>query len=217
VIYPAPKAQSANVAFNVTTFKAHAVVAGVTIKACARADQACASPLDTQATDAGGNASMTVPTPQPAGFDGYFDIEGAGMKPTLFYMSAPIAGMKSAFPQLMTEATFTATLGGIGVTEDPARGSMNGQLLGCDPTQPFGLTLTASTADAQSTIGYFAGGVPSKSATGTDTSGYAYALDLPVGTATLTSFYPANDLRLGKVDVMIRAGWITQVALQPTE
>jgi hypothetical protein len=217
VTYPAPTAQSVKVAFKVTAFETHAVVAGVTVKVCARDDQTCATPLDTQTTDANGSASMTVPTPQPAGFDGYFDLEGAGMKPTLFYVSAPIARGEAPLRQLLTEAVLTATLGGIGVTEDPTRGSMNGKLLGCDPTQSWGLTLAASTADAQSTIGYFAGGLPSKSATATDPSGYAYALNLPVGTATLTSFDPTNSLRIGKVDVMIRAGWITQVAFQPTE
>jgi hypothetical protein len=206
-----------NVTFKVATFATNAPVAGATIKVCARDDQTCATPLDTQTTNIHGAAPMTVPTPQPAGFDGYFDIEGAGMKPTLFYVSTPMASSWIASPQLVTEATFTALLGGLGVTEDPTRGSMNGSLSGCDGAQTSGLTLTASTADAQSTIGYFAGGLPSKSATATDATGYAYAVDLPAGTTTLTSFDPANNLQLGKVDVMIRAGWMTQVSFLPTE
>ena len=65
------------------------VVDGVTLRGCAKTDDMCASPLDTQTSDANGIAKMHVPL-GTTGFDGYVDFAGGGVEPLLNYFNPPV-------------------------------------------------------------------------------------------------------------------------------
>jgi len=192
---------------------------GVTVKVCSREDEACATPADTQITNPGGIAAFTVPTPPPVGFDGYFELTGGNPQaiwPLLWYESNPIEASGSEAPLALTPALLGALEKLGGAELDPSRGLVGARIIGCNRLQGAGFTLEVSGADAQSKIGYFVSNVPDKTATSTDSSGLAYALNLPPGKVTLVTRDPRSGVRLGKLDVWIRAGFMTETFFYPT-
>lgn len=216
VVAKVPAAATAKVTLTFTDFLSMSGVAGLTVKVCGGQDVACANPLDTQTTDATGKATLTVPTPAPAGFTGYFEATGGSIATLLAYMSNPITANTSSFYLTLSSALLPQLAGAAGTQLDPTRGSAVTLIRDCANSPAAGLTWAASAADAKTTIGYTANNLPSPSATATDATGTAYALNIPVGTTTLSTFDEGNKIKLGEVDALIRAGAVTEIYFEPT-
>jgi hypothetical protein len=192
-------------------------VEGVTVKACAADDEPCASPLDTQVTDVNGVTTLTIPTPMPHGFEGYFELTGGAIAPMLYFVSKPVATNSLEYPAAATDPpTIEALVALSGATADPSRGIVATRILGCDQLPAAGFTLASSTADDASVTGYFGGSGPNPSATSTDSQGLGYVVGLPPGKTTLVARDAGTDLPIGQLDVWIRAGFLTEVVMYPT-
>jgi hypothetical protein len=201
---------------------------GSTLKACHKLDQECASPYDTQVTDADGFAAFTVPAGS-VGFDGYVDMTGGDngehgkngeIFPAIWYPSPNIvsAGWRGrvqfvSYSSLQSLALLT------GATIDPSRGHFAAAAQDCNFAAAGGVTFDADTKDDKTTVFYFVGGVPRTGASQTDSnSGIGGYINLPGGRSSLvTARVPVGDAirTIGSVSYIIRAGTFTTTSIPP--
>jgi hypothetical protein len=219
VVHPAPAKDTYSFTFTPKDFQTGKPIVGVTIKVCAKDDLTCASPLSTTTSDASGAAMITAKS-SADGIDGYVEFSGAGIVPTIsfFTFADPAKSFDggSPSPLLVSTTTFGLLTQVIGVTADPARGSLIFSGQDCNNFAVAGLSASFSTLDAQSTLAYISGGLPSKTATMTDSSGAGAALNLPPGPVDVTGTIAASGTAFSQQSVMIREGYLTSINLAPT-
>ncbi|HEX3344910.1 MAG TPA: hypothetical protein VHS09_10075 [Polyangiaceae bacterium] len=194
--------------------------AGLTVKVCEKSDTLCATPDDSALTTASGTVSLTLPAGAD-GFDGYLDVtgpsgDGGTIVETLVFSSQPVVangsgpttnvGSAQALQQLV------ASLG----TVDPTRALVEVVDQACRSTPAFGASLTVSSADGATRVGYLgaAGLVAGASSFPVSAEASAYVLDVPGTTTTLTTVYggqTVNDL-----DVILRPGVLVVAYLTAT-
>jgi hypothetical protein len=78
-----------------------------------------------------------------------------------------------------------------------------------------GVTVTSSSADSAAVFGYLAGGLPSKTATETDSSGLAGWENYPAGPTTITITKVSTGQKLLTFDYFVRSRVVANVALPP--
>ncbi|MCC6649329.1 MAG: hypothetical protein IT374_27630, partial [Polyangiaceae bacterium] len=170
-----------------TDFQTGKPLVGAVIKQCKRADTTCATPVDTQTTDANGSATFAAVPDGAAGYEDYFEITHASYLPTLVFDIASSAFEGTKFdPQVISTQTWTLLTGVVSVTPDSTRGHVAFLAATCKGARAVGVSVSADAADAMTTRVYIAGALPSKSATETDASGAGAFVNLPVGPVTLS-------------------------------
>lgn len=212
VTYPAPAGATATVTLSLSDFITTTAFSGISVKACAKADTACASPLDTQTSDGSGKVVLTVPT-DPGSFDGFFDISGGSLYPTLAYFATPIGADLTTGLRMIT-STEANLLAGALAPIDAAKGTILAQISDCANTAIAGATASVDTADGDTTKFYFNGALPDKNRTTTDASGFAGFLNLPPGAATTTA--TVGSTTVSTFAAQVRAGTLSIVILEPT-
>jgi len=201
--------------------------ANATVKACAKLDTMCLSPIKESTTDAEGLVSLTVPAGS-VGFDGYVEITGGnnGTSPiysAMWYPVPPIIsdGWRGRLQFISAEdlplfAIFT------GVDIDPTRGHFAANATDCNFSAAGDVSFVADAQEnnpEDKTIKrfYFVGGVPSISATRTDpTTSIAGFVNLPARAALITATsIQAGNKQVGQLQFNIRAGWFTTSTFPP--
>ncbi|MBI5485994.1 MAG: hypothetical protein HY905_01540 [Deltaproteobacteria bacterium] len=218
VTWATPTETSLDMTGTVLDYVTDAPIEGATVKVCARSDAACATPLDEGTTDALGQVTLTVPL-GTTGFDGYFDVSATGYVTVLRYTVEPITEMPPEAGRIVSMAdttTFAMLAAAAGVTPDPTRGHLVISALDCNPTYAAGVSLEVDTADVSSTAVYMIGGLPSTSATETDSSGAAGFINLPAGAATISTTLVSTGEAIASTDITIRAGTAALFPLPPT-
>jgi hypothetical protein len=162
--------------FTISDYSAKTPIQGATLKACAKTDTMCTTPLDTQMTDATGTATFSF-NAGASGFDGYIDASGvASHEPTLIFFSHHVIGNPSV-PQLaygtllFSTGIFNAATAIAKVTLDPMRGHVVNVARDCAYMPAAGATGAASAADGMSKTVYASGPKLDPMATQTDVSG----------------------------------------------
>jgi hypothetical protein len=198
-----------------------APVPGVTVKLCPASDSTCNLVQDTQTTDSNGKATVTVPMYGGKGPTGYIDVSNdAGMYPELFFWSFTLS-----------EPAFAGTI----PTSTQDRVALLGALLGADggfdDTKGHAFLLawdcrTSAAADVEFSFGptadpeiqllYAQSGNLSKTATRTDTSGFALAFNLPVGPVTVTATPVGLGVPSSQVTFYVRPKTLSYVWVPPT-
>ncbi|MCC6647809.1 MAG: hypothetical protein IT374_19860 [Polyangiaceae bacterium] len=192
-------------------------VPGAEVRACGKVDVGCASPLAPPATtDARGVAEFDLSvTEVVGGFNGLFKITAAGYTPTLGFYNPPVASSMTLPPMpILRDIEFAAATAALGVSADPKRGHLIAILQDCELSYVSGATITISSADAGSTVGYFQAGFPTKDATATDGAGIAGGFNLPTGLVTVNAALDGKPIGSGQA--FIEAQTITQVAVVPS-
>ncbi|MBI5502065.1 MAG: hypothetical protein HY907_17615 [Deltaproteobacteria bacterium] len=218
VVWGTPIEASLDMTGTALDYVTDAPIEGATVKVCARADAACATPLDEGTTDAAGQVTLTVPL-GTTGFDGYFEVSATGYVTVLRYTVEPITEMPGADARVVSmvdTTTFAMLAAAAGVTPDPTRGHLVVNALDCNPTLAAGVSLDVDTADVSSTAVYMVGGLPSTSATETDSSGAAGFINLPAGAATISTTLVSTGEAIASTDITIRAGAAALFPLPPT-
>lgn len=201
-----------HVAMSMTDLLSQKPVAGVRLTLCAKLDANCDFPLNQfQSNDAG-----QLDVELPAGFDGYFQTEGGGVYPTMFFppntrkQRAP-----SELPMVPTNffATMFSQISGP-VTSD--RSVIMTTALDCRGKPAAGMLLASPQAD-EHTVGYvLQGGLPSRTSATTDETGAGGFVNIKAGSAVVTSTIAANGVLAGTVAVQTRPGHLSMVLVVPT-
>jgi hypothetical protein len=190
---------------------------GLTVKVCEKSDTACAAPDNVGMTDTSGSSSLSVPAGTD-GFDGYLDVtgpsgDGGTIVETLLFANQPVlANVVSPTTDVSTAPALEQELAALG-TLDPTRAQLTVVDGACRATPAFGASLTVSSADGATKVGYVgpSGIVPAATTFPVSQSALAYVLNVPGTTTTLTTTYggqTVNDLA-----VVLRPGVLVVVSL----
>ncbi len=194
-------------------------VAGASVTACGLSDRSCATPVGEGTSDAAGQVTLALPaqTNLRLGFQGYFDVKAPGDVEELFFLTSPLTVAHARIAlTLLSQVGFTDQTSSVGVTLDPTRGQIAVEAVDCLFTPASDVVFTAQGTDAQSKLVYLAGGSFLASATSTDITGFAFLLNVPVGTVTLEATPKSLGSVSSKVNVFTRAGVLTSVLALPT-
>ncbi len=153
----------------------------------------------------------------PEGSNGFLQITGPALKPTLLYPGPAFAGSatESAPVTLIEEALYDGLVMGAGFEELPAHGTLLALLTDCQGEPAAGVTISSPQQDDSSRPFYYYNELPSPDPTATAADGFSGILNLPTGTVTAESFNPEG-VPIGKVSVQIREAWLTFTTVEPT-
>jgi hypothetical protein len=182
----------------------------VSIRACRASDPTCASPVGGPAlTDVNGWTSLTVPGPA---FDGYLELSGGGIVPTLGFPGRISSDGLITYP-VFDEAGFGLISDPI-VMRRPDRGHFIIVVSDCNDRLAAGIRFAIEPADG-ATAGYLSGGFPSVGATMTDESGTGGFFNvLPNTGVRITATEASLNRSLPPVTAFARAGAISFVTLR---
>lgn len=189
----------------------------ITVEFCSALDIQCATPV-------AGPFSMPsdglVTVQVESGTRGYFQLGGPSIMPTLLYLSRPAQAEAGPADDdrvtLVTPEVYQALLGAVGFPDDPTRGTLLTITLDCEGSPSAGVRISSPDVDTSSTAFYFVNQIPSPNTTQTDVSGYGGILYMPPGAGTVESSLAADDRWVGVSSFQIRAGTLTNVAIEPT-
>lgn len=212
-----PTVTDLNVKITVMNGLSGGLLTGAVVKACAKTDETCATPLGAgaQTTAADGIANFTIPA-GATGFDGYFEVNADTYMPTLITPSYPLVESVALEARLAGTTIFTSTAMNIaGGPLDANRGHMTIGAYTCaaDNDAP-GVTVEIDTADQDTKLQY-GGTLPSAANMATvGPKARAFLVNIPTGPATVTAQIN-NSCTIGSYSVLIRPGYITSLGLDP--
>ncbi len=170
------------------------------------------TPIATATTDLLGNFSLSVPT-GGAPIAAYFSLTKTGFLTSVSVPDQPtdknmtnIAGFMGM--QIDVDGLYSAG----NTTQDTAAGTLFVTVEDCAGT-PIAGAMIATTPPAK--IVYSSGILPSGSATATGTSGYAWALNVPVGTVQLAASAPGKTFAGHPVDILAGSTSVMGTVLRP--
>ena len=188
------------------------IIPGVRLTLCAKMDATCQSPIGKTYES---NQAGMIKVDMPVGFDGYFQTEGDGLYPMLFF---PPSTRQQRAPGMlpMVKANFFGTMfSQVGGPVAADRTVIMTTALDCEGKPAAGMVLTADVADDR-TVGYvIQGGLPSRTATATDGDGSGGFVNIKPGNAVITSTMASTNQKIGMVGVQTRTGYITMVLVMP--
>ena len=186
-------------------------ILGVQLTLCAKLDANCQLPIAQYQSDQAGQISVEM----PAGFDGYFQTQGDGLYPMLFFPPSTRTQRAPGTLPMVANSFFGTMFSGVGGPVSADRTVVMTTALDCRGKPAAGLTLSSAQADDH-TVGYvIQGGLPSRTAATTDDSGAGGFVNIPPGNAVITSTMAANSRLVGTVAVQTRPGYITMVLVMP--
>jgi hypothetical protein len=186
-------------------------IPGVRLTLCAKLDANCSQSIGVFESDQSGGIDVEM----PAGFDGYFQTEGEGLYPMLFFPpNTRVQRAPGALP-MVAKSFFGTMFSGVGGPVSDTRTVVMTTALDCQGKPAPGLVLSTPQADDK-TVGYvIQGGLPSRTAATTDTSGAGGFVNINPGTVVISSTMAANNRLVGTVAVQTRPGYITMVLVMP--
>jgi hypothetical protein len=185
---------------------------GIRLTLCAKLDADCVMPIAQYQSDQAGQLNVEM----PAGFDGYFQTEGDGIYPTLFF---PPNTRKQRAPSTlpMVPVSFFGTMfSGIGGAISADRTVIMTTALDCLGRPAAGMVLSSPQADDRTVTYFLQGGLPSRTALTTDQDGAGGFVNVKAGGAVVTSTMAASNRQVGTVAVQTRPGHLTMVLVLPT-
>jgi len=177
--------------------------------------------LDVECTDAIGEEAVTdsqgkVTLMAPAGFDGYARFESAATSNLLFFFNPPVSRdlpdtqLSIGGPEIITLLALQAK-----VTQTADRGVILIGARDCAGDIAPGVTLSATVRDDVATPFYSEQGLPSGTATQTDSAGYGGLLNAGPGSITFTGIVAATGFEFGHVTVLAQAQSLTYGSVVP--
>lgn len=231
VRYDAPAKQTVDVTFALYDVPQGTPAPGVEVRACPDpVDPACTISLATQTTGADGKTKFTLPT-GTRGFDGYFEATRLNDVTSLYFWSVPFWADAEDGRLLWSGPTLQSILTTAGVHPDPQRGIIGIQAHDCRalalknifpdgmPSLAAGIAyLLEPPGDAMTKVGYFVGNTLDLNATETNVADMALGgfVNVPPGIYTVSGKRVATGQIVSKMQVVVRAGLLTNVALFPT-
>lgn len=201
------------VAMSMTDLLSTNPVTGVRLTLCAKLDANCDFPLNQFQSNEAGQLVVEL----PVGFDGYFQTEGGGVYPTMFF--PPNTRKQRAPSELpMVPANFFRTMvtqiSGQNVAAD--RSVVMTTALDCRGKPVAGMMLTSPQVDELTTSYVLQDSLPSSIALTTDGTGAGGFVNIKAGTVVVTSTIAATNRVAGTVAVQARPGYLSMALVVPT-
>lgn len=190
--------------------------ADLSIRACAKLDVQCATPLQaTFSTDAQGRVVATV----NAGFDGYLELTSPTITPALFFVVRPVwedTVVPTPLPVVSPQG-FEGIAQAIGTSLDLATmGHTYALVSDCLDAPAEGVRLEIDKETASTARYYMINQVPVGTAPATDSSGSGGFLNLAPGFTKITGYVSSTGARVGEAGFVVRAGAVSYPRVLPT-
>jgi len=168
-----------------------------------------ATALIAGSSDGTGHYSLNVPT-GGAAVDGYIHAAAASYLDSYQYPTSPFAASATFTVTLLNSSTF-GTIGSLaGVTQASGKGWIAVEVVNSAGTPTSGATVSTTPSG---TVKYLSGGLPSSSATMTDTDGVAFVFNLTPGDVIVSASAGGNPLHSHTVNA--RADVLTYTSIAP--
>jgi hypothetical protein len=187
---------------------------GVSVVVCTLRDPGCTHPTPTPPalTDDGGSTTFQL----TGDFSGFFSLTRSDLVPWTFYPGNLLTGATSTnlptygiSPQDFSALAVAVTSAPLSFDQDGGLGHTFVNVYDCEDHQAPGVTLTYSTAGAETATFYMKDGLPNTMATQTDAYGIGGAVNVPVGNLTVKATLAKDLTPLGSAVVLIRPGALT--------
>jgi hypothetical protein len=199
--------------FKIQDLLTMAPLPGIRGRLCRRLDVECSEAIGDEAvTNAAGNVTLLA----PLGFDGYARFESDGTANLLYFFNPPVtseqpeAQLSIGPPAVMTLLALQA-----GVEQEAERGVLLISARDCNGAIAPGVTLQANVKDTQATPFYSEQGLPSGSATQTDSAGYGGLLNARPGSITFSGIVAATGYVFGHVTLLAQPQTLTYGSVVP--
>jgi hypothetical protein len=191
-------------------------LSGLQVRACNRSDYFCAQPVIDDRPPSNADGTVTFLHLLPSGFDGYFEVTGPSIEPTLLFLPTPVMGIKTGFlAQLFAPSDLTPWAGVLG----PAaidRGTVVFSIRDCTGGPAVGASISVDTTDTMVKPFYFKAGSPALFTSVSDASGEAGLWNVPAATELpVRASVAANDALIASHTVFVRAGAVTEAEILP--
>ena len=154
------------------------------------------------------------------GFDGYLEITGAHLYPTLVFQMSPLSERLSrpvlAF-EIQEASTWRSIYAAAGKVADPSRGEILVTTTDCHWGAAPGITVHVDRADSQSLLYYPVRGDFSASSQSTDGSGQAIVLEVPAGLVTVSASSMGLGQVIGQRTILVRPGSLSFLWMHPSQ
>jgi hypothetical protein len=186
---------------------------GVSVRACSLRDLDCDDgDASTTATDGTGGATFHLMET----FNGFFEMSRSDLVPATLYPGNLLTGQSvvsfpayDVSPAELQGLAMLVTSNSLGLDPTGAVGHALVTVYDCQDHQAPGVALTYSASGSQTAPFYFENGLPSGTATKTDGYGLGGALNVPVGSVTVTGAHAADGRSVGMTTFQVRPGALT--------
>lgn len=188
-------------------------ITDATVRLCQKLDPQCSAPVETLTPDEDGIVSTTVKT----SFRGYFDVDAAGYRPTLYFIDTSSIRFPSTSPPTVTIFTPEASDAlnkAITPTIDPEAGFVSVAMFDCDNARAAGVHFDITPDEGVNPF-YAIESAVSGTATETDVTGSGGFINVPPGSVTLTATQASTGLVLATEITSVRKGTVTFQAMRP--
>jgi hypothetical protein len=208
-----PPSTTVHVNMTVVDLLSQKPVSGLTITLCAKLDANCSWQLGQFQSNDSGQLDVAM----PAGFDGYFQAEGAGIYPTLIFPPSTAKQRPASTLPVVSASFFPTMFRGIGVSSiGDDRSVILTTALDCLGRPASGMRLQSEETDDNTVPYVIQGGLPNKAAAVTDETGSGGFVNIKAGSAVITSTIDVSNRLAGTVAVQTRTGYLTMVLVTPT-
>lgn len=234
---PAPSpdpAKQVDMAIRFTDFSTGAAPEDTLVRLCAATDPNCQNARSTVDGGAPGDAGPeggtgwvkpradgVVGARVEYGFEGFFEVRAPQYPPTFRSTSPALRNPSNFLDQLLlrpAEIKFLAdqALGKPGAYDSVDHGLVFVLARDCNQAPVGGASFTTSAMDPKMQVFYVINSAPSIQDTKSDSLGRGGFLNVPPGIHTFTAFRDDGKKRLGSGRVLVRAGSVTTIAIDPT-
>jgi hypothetical protein len=191
-------------------------VAGLAVRACRAEDSERCQPTSApeHLTDDDGVVHLEV-APSLGGFQGYFELSGSGIYPTLLRFGWPIARELVTNVVVVSTQNVNLLVYSSGADVDDERGLVQLRAFGCNGITARGVSFAVEGADEKTAFWYTTGPdlYPVFTATATADRGAGGIINVPPGRRPMTASY--EDALMASLSAPVRAGHMTIVVLLP--
>jgi hypothetical protein len=191
-------------------------VAGLKVRACRAEDTAQCLPADgpTYTTDDDGVVHLEV-QPSLGSFQGYLELTGAGMYPTLLRFGWPIARELVTNTVVVSAQNVNLLVASTGATIAPDRGLLQLRAFGCNGISMRDISFAVSPADAQASTWYTVGQdpFPNFEVTSTADRGAGGISNVQAGRRRVTASRDGE--LISSLSAPVRGGYMTIVVFLP--
>jgi hypothetical protein len=187
---------------------------GIVAQLCRKLDLTCDNPILMTAADDTGGVTMQI----EAAFDGYVQLTGSKIAPSLYFLIPPTSGDLD-LPTVPLTSPFVAagivqTAGG--TTWNKERGIVLLNAFDCQGKGAANITYSiGGTPDPDTFVFYLVNALPTTAVTVTDDTGYGGLVNVPAGVTTVSALLEPSGRKVSKISVLVRAGYVSYSSVTP--
>jgi hypothetical protein len=190
-------------------------VTDATARSCQKIDTLCENPV---ASDFHSDSDGILTVVLEKHFDGYLEISAPGkLSPVLYFFYPPVDEDRTApFVPLVSFEAYQTLAKQVNTGIDVTRGAAIALGYDCQKSTAPGIQFTVDDADETTLPFFMQKGLPSVTATETDSSGQGGFINVQPGSRLFTATLRESGAHIGTVSVLVRAPYITYTTMVPT-